>query len=92
MPQPVQTHSSPRRGLLQALGAGAGAAALAGPASLLLPGSAGAQPRDLILRKIPRTGETIIVLDAVDSVLRDIPIEVVIARRRADVNVASDVA
>jgi len=41
---------------------------------------------------IPRTGETIIVLDAVDSVLRDIPIEVVIARRRADVNDASDVA
>jgi len=59
MPQPVPTHSSPRRGLLQALGAGAGAAALGGPASLLLPGSAVAQPRDLILRKIPRTGETI---------------------------------
>jgi hypothetical protein len=33
---------------------------------------------------IPRTGETIVVLDAVDSVLRDVPIEVVIARRGAN--------
>lgn len=33
---------------------------------------------------IPHAGETIIVLDAVDDVLRDLPIEVVIARRGAD--------
>lgn len=31
---------------------------------------------------IPRVGETIVVLDAVDNALRDMPIEVVIARRR----------
>jgi hypothetical protein len=31
---------------------------------------------------IPRVGETIVVLDAVDNALRDLPIEVVIARRR----------
>ena len=59
MPQPDPSLSSPRRGWLQALGAGAGTMALGGPVSLLMPGSTAAQPRDLILRKIPRTGETI---------------------------------
>ncbi len=33
---------------------------------------------------IPHAGETIIVLDAVDEVLRDLPIEVIIARRSPD--------
>ena len=35
---------------------------------------------------IPHVAETIIVLDAVDEVLRDMPIEVIIARRGASAN------
>jgi hypothetical protein len=35
---------------------------------------------------IPHAGETIIVLDAVDDALRDLPIEVVIARAKPDSN------
>ena len=40
---------------------------------------------------IPHTGETIIVLDAVDLVLRDLPIEVVITRARPGSNAPDEV-